>query len=82
MLRRSKIRKVFSEMWHGDEEIVVDLGELAHMFDRNPLGCQDSRRACGQAKEVARGGGVAEKPPEWTNGETINHRYIRDQKKS
>ena len=41
MLMRSKIRKVFSEMWLGDEELEVDLGELVNMLGRYQIGCRD-----------------------------------------
>ena len=57
--RRSRIRKVFRDLRIEDEEIEGDLCELANMFGRNQLGCQESQCACGEANEFARGEEVA-----------------------
>ena len=54
MLRRSKIRKSFIDMWLEYEAIEADLGELANMDGRNQLGFQDSQRVSDQAGEFAR----------------------------
>ena len=59
MLRRGKIRKEFSDMWLVDEEIEVDLWELAKILDLDQLDYQDSRCARGEVKEFARGGEVS-----------------------
>ena len=55
MLRRSRIRKVPTDVWLGDEEADADLWELVNMFGRNQIGCKDSQRVCDQVKEFARG---------------------------
>ena len=57
MLRRSKLREEFIEIWLGDPEIEMGLKELINMFGRNQMGCQDQGCSCGQVEEFARGGG-------------------------
>ena len=59
MLRRSKIRKAFIEVWLEDKEIEMDLRELVNMLGQKKIGRQDQRRPCGQVDEFARGEEIA-----------------------
>ena len=47
-LRRTKIRKIFSDIWLEDEEIEEALGKLANMFGKNQLRCLYPSCACGK----------------------------------
>ena len=44
MLRRSNIRKVFSDVWLEGEELEAAFGELVNMLGPDQIEFQDSRR--------------------------------------